>query len=129
MRVTQVVTIVSHYATAAEAEAAIAGGGKEPGEASTADMAGVSEDPSAGEIAEALGLKVGDTLTISVLGRPIEGEWPYVWLDATYVKVRQNGRIVSVAVIVAVEGCASKAGRNSRVTSSSQASEIISSRP
>ena len=27
---------------------------------------------------------------------------PYLWLDATYVKVRQNGRIVSVAVIVAV---------------------------
>lgn len=36
------------------------------------------------------------------LTRPIEGEWPYVWLDATYVKVRQNGRIVSVAVIIAV---------------------------
>ena len=34
--------------------------------------------------------------------RPIEGDWPYVWLDATYVKVRQNGRIVSVAVIIAV---------------------------
>jgi transposase-like protein len=36
------------------------------------------------------------------LDRPLEGEWPYLWLDATYVKVRQNGRIVSVAVIVAV---------------------------
>jgi putative transposase len=36
------------------------------------------------------------------LQRPIEGEWPYLWIDATYVKVRQNGRIVSVAVIVAV---------------------------
>jgi transposase-like protein len=36
------------------------------------------------------------------LERPIEGEWPYLWIDATYVKVRQNGRIVSVAVIVAV---------------------------
>jgi len=36
------------------------------------------------------------------LSRPIEGDWPYVWLDATYVKVRQNGRIVSVAVIIAV---------------------------
>ena len=36
------------------------------------------------------------------LNRPIEGDWPYVWLDATYVKVRQNGRIVSVAVIIAV---------------------------
>ncbi len=36
------------------------------------------------------------------LDRPIEGDWPYVWLDATYVKVRRNHRIVSVAVIVAV---------------------------
>jgi putative transposase len=36
------------------------------------------------------------------LERPLEGEWPYVWLDATYVKVRRNNRIVSVAVIVAV---------------------------
>ncbi|MGD9885724.1 MAG: IS256 family transposase, partial [Reyranella sp.] len=36
------------------------------------------------------------------LDRPIEGDWPYVWVDATYVKVRQAGRIVSVAVIVAV---------------------------
>jgi putative transposase len=36
------------------------------------------------------------------LARPIEGDWPYLWIDATYMKVRQNGRIVSVAVIVAV---------------------------
>ncbi len=36
------------------------------------------------------------------LDRPLEGEWPYVWLDATYVKVRRSGRIVSVAAIVAV---------------------------
>src|SRR3984957_11370023 len=36
------------------------------------------------------------------LNRPLEGDWPYVWLDATYVKVRQNGRIVSVAAIIAV---------------------------
>src|ERR1700739_2653207 len=36
------------------------------------------------------------------LNRPLEGDWPYLWLDATYFKVRENGRIVSVAVIVAV---------------------------
>jgi putative transposase len=36
------------------------------------------------------------------LDRPLEGEWPYLWLDATYVKVREQGRIVSVAAIVAV---------------------------
>jgi putative transposase len=36
------------------------------------------------------------------LDRPIEGDWPYLWIDATYVKARDNGRIVSAAVIVAV---------------------------
>ena len=36
------------------------------------------------------------------LDRPIEGDWPYVWLDATYVKVRRDHHIVSVAVIIAV---------------------------
>ncbi len=36
------------------------------------------------------------------LDRPLEGDWPYLWLDATYVKVRSSGRIVSVAVIIAV---------------------------
>lgn len=36
------------------------------------------------------------------LARPIEGDWPYLWLDATYVKVREAGRIVSVAVTIAV---------------------------
>ncbi len=36
------------------------------------------------------------------LQRPIEGDWPYLWIDATYVKVRQNGRIVSVATIIAI---------------------------
>src|ERR1700747_2461589 len=38
----------------------------------------------------------------TLLARPLEGDWPYVGLDATYVKVREQGRIVSVAVIVAV---------------------------
>ena len=36
------------------------------------------------------------------LDRPIEGSWPYLWIDATYVKVREGGRIISVAVIIAV---------------------------
>lgn len=36
------------------------------------------------------------------LGRPIEGSWPYLWIDATYLRSRKGGRIVSVAVIVAV---------------------------
>src|SRR5437763_13066430 len=38
----------------------------------------------------------------ALLSRPIEGEWPYVWIDATYVKARRDHHIVSVAVIVAV---------------------------
>jgi transposase-like protein len=46
-----------------------------------------------GEIDE----RVGTFLT-----RPIEGDWPYIWLDATYVKARRDHHIVSVAVIVAV---------------------------
>ena len=36
------------------------------------------------------------------LHRPIEGDWPYLWIDATYLKVRQAGRIVSVAAIIAI---------------------------
>ena len=38
----------------------------------------------------------------AVVTRPLEGDWPYLWIDATYVKVREAGRIVSVAVIIAV---------------------------
>lgn len=36
------------------------------------------------------------------LTRPLSGAWPYLWLDATHLKVREGGRIVSVAAIVAV---------------------------
>ena len=36
------------------------------------------------------------------LNRPLEGEWRYLWIDATYLKVRRGGRIVSVAVIIAI---------------------------
>src|SRR5712691_5410379 len=36
------------------------------------------------------------------LARPIEGEHPYVWLDATFHKVRQGGRVTSVATVVAI---------------------------
>jgi putative transposase len=43
-----------------------------------------------------------DAQVKAFLDRPLEGDWPYLWLDATYVKVRRNHRIVSVAVIVAV---------------------------
>ena len=33
--------------------------------------------------------------------RTLEGEFPYVWLDAMYLKVREGGRTVSKAVLVA----------------------------
>jgi transposase-like protein len=36
------------------------------------------------------------------LDRPLEGEWPYLWLDVPYIKVRGSGRIVRAAAIVAV---------------------------
>ena len=43
-----------------------------------------------------------DTRVNAFLSRPLEGRWPYLWLDATYLKVREGGRIVSVAAIIAV---------------------------
>ncbi|GGD34729.1 IS256 family transposase [Aureimonas glaciei] len=36
------------------------------------------------------------------LDRPLTGDWPYLWLDATYLKQREGGRIVSVVAIIAV---------------------------
>jgi len=59
-------------------------------------MDGISKSQVSRLCAEIDG-RVKDFLT-----RPIEGDWPYLWLDATYVKVREAGRIVSVAVTVAV---------------------------
>jgi transposase-like protein len=43
-----------------------------------------------------------DARVNAFLARPIEGEWPYVWVDATYVKAREGGRVVSTATIIAV---------------------------
>ncbi len=66
------------------------------------------------ELAQAMGLSGLDKSRVSrlckeidervnaFLERPLSGEWPYLWLDATYLKVREGGRIVSVAAIVAV---------------------------
>jgi transposase-like protein len=66
------------------------------------------------ELAQAMGLAGLDKSRVSrlckeidervnaFLDRPLEGEWPYLWLDATYLKVRDGGRIVSVAAIIAV---------------------------
>jgi putative transposase len=66
------------------------------------------------ELAQAMGLAGIDKSRVSrlckeidervnaFLDRPLAGEWPYLWLDATYLKVRDGGRIVSVAAIIAV---------------------------
>jgi putative transposase len=66
------------------------------------------------ELAQAMGLAGIDKSRVSrlckeidervgaFLERPLAGEWPYLWLDATYLKVREGGRIVSVAAIIAV---------------------------
>jgi transposase-like protein len=57
----------------------------------------------------------------SFLERPLEGDWPYPWLDATYLKQRQGGRIVSVAAIIAV--AANTEGRREIIGLSIGASE------
>lgn len=33
--------------------------------------------------------------------RSLDGEYPYLWLDATYVKVREGGVVISQAVVIA----------------------------
>jgi transposase-like protein len=34
------------------------------------------------------------------LERPLDGKWPYVWLDATYLKSREEGHVVNRALVV-----------------------------
>jgi putative transposase len=43
-----------------------------------------------------------DERASAFLDRPLSGEWPYLWLDATYLRQREGGRVVSVAAIIAV---------------------------
>ena len=59
-------------------------------------MTGISKS-QVSRLCEQIDERVG-----AFLDRPIEGEWPYLWLDATYIKTRQAGRIVSVAATLAV---------------------------
>ena len=59
-------------------------------------MTGISKS-QVSRLCEQIDERVG-----AFLSRPIEGEWPYLWIDATYLKVRQAGRIVSVAAHLAV---------------------------
>ena len=46
--------------------------------------------------------KVLDEEVRGFLGRPIDQECPYVWLDATFHKVREVGRVIAVATVVAI---------------------------
>src|SRR6266705_925079 len=46
--------------------------------------------------------KVLDDEVKTFLTRPIEDEHPYIWLDATFHKVRETGRVISVATVVAI---------------------------
>ncbi|KAB1086613.1 IS256 family transposase [Neorhizobium galegae] len=59
-------------------------------------MSGISKS-QVSRLCEEIDVKVK-----AFLDRPIEGEWPYIWIDATYLKVRRGGRIVSVAAIITV---------------------------
>ncbi len=36
------------------------------------------------------------------LNRRLEGSWPYLWLDATYLKSRESGHVVNRALVIAV---------------------------
>ncbi|MBB3919682.1 IS256 family transposase [Rhizobium anhuiense] len=60
-------------------------------------MSGISKS-QVSRLCEEIDVKVK-----AFLDRTIEGEWPYVRVDATYLKVRRGCRIVSVAVIIAVD--------------------------
>lgn len=59
-------------------------------------MTGISKS-QVSRLCEEIDVRVNDFLS-----RPLEGDWPYLWLDATYIKARRDGRIVSVAAIIAV---------------------------
>ena len=43
-----------------------------------------------------------DTEVERFRSRHLEGPYPYVWLDATFLKVRQMGKVVSMAVVIAI---------------------------
>lgn len=76
-------------------------------------VAGVSTR-KVGLVAEELGVSSLSSSEVSALcagldgeaeafrTRPIEGEHPYVWLDATYMKCRTGGRYASVALVTAI---------------------------
>ncbi len=59
-------------------------------------MEGISKS-QVSRICEELDAEIGRFRT-----RPLEGIYPYVWLDATFLKVRDQGKVVSMAVVVAI---------------------------
>jgi putative transposase len=59
-------------------------------------MSGISKSPVSRLCGE------NDDKVQTFLNRPLEGDWPYVWLDDTYVKVRQAGWLVSVSIAIGV---------------------------
>jgi putative transposase len=59
-------------------------------------MTGISKS-RVSELCEELDEEVG-----RFRNRQLEGSYPYVWLDATYVKARQDGKVASTAVVIAV---------------------------
>jgi transposase-like protein len=66
------------------------------------------------ELVESLGIKGMDKSEVSRISkqldgfvtefknRILEGEYPYLWLDATFPKVREGGRVCSMALVIAV---------------------------
>jgi putative transposase len=43
-----------------------------------------------------------DAEVTGIRSRPLtDAAFPYLWLDATYLKVRESGRVVSMACLVA----------------------------
>ena len=66
------------------------------------------------ELVESLGIKGMDKSEVSGISkqldgfvtefknRILEGEYPYLWLDATFPKVREGGRVCSMALVIAV---------------------------
>src|SRR5207248_2225128 len=74
-------------------------------EASTRKVAGLVQALGLDGISKSQVSRLCETLDAEVerfRQRPLEGSYPSVWLDATFVKVRDGGRIVSMAVVVAI---------------------------
>lgn len=74
----------------------------------TQDLVGrahlLSEPPGVGrtDLGSPVALDTSDGCVNAFLNRPIEEAWPYLWIDATYLKTREDGQIMSTAAIIAV---------------------------